>query len=213
MRTVLMITFLSFFHWGYSYDLSPDFRVKRTSIFPQSERLFSPLNHKKPTFQYGRKRLFLPAANGDEYGAGIKSAAVSLVVPGLGLYMANKQPLSLLLAPLCYGIAGIGVFKMVKGASEADMHYENYLNEKNPNLHRDHLDAMEAGIDKNQSGRIYLQGAALIWVVQTVWTGIYGYYNDKYRKRNAKWKTSISSLYGGYDYQRGMATLNMTIKI
>jgi len=213
MKSLLLVTFLSVCHFGFSYDLKGNFPNFDRPSETNSILKLPKLDVMKSDFGKSRKLRFLPSAGKDEYGAGVTSAAFSLAVPGLGLYMATKQPLSLILAPICYGLAGVGIFKMSKGASEANTHYDNYLNEKNPELFQTHLDAVDAGLEKNASGIKYLGGSIIIWVAQTVWTGIYGYYNDKYRRRNAKWKNTVSGLNVGYDNMTGMTTLNMTIKI
>lgn len=169
---------------------------------------------KKEVSHFNPKLSFmLPSAGDDEYGAGMNAGFISLALPGVGLYKANRSRISLAFLPICYGLVGGGTFQMMKGKSDAREAYANYMVEKNPLLQDEYLEAADKAKEKNQIGATCLSAGIAVWLGQTVWTFIYGRYNDMYRARDAKWNNKVSFLpFGGYDFRTNTTTLNLSIK-
>ena len=152
-------------------------------------------------------------SNDGTYGMGIQSGLISLALPGVGLYMANKHYFSLIFLPVCYGLVGGGLATMASGKRNAEDAYAMYMIEKNPILQDEYLETADLGKEKNASGQKMLAGGLVIWGLQAGWSFIYGYYNDHYRARDAKWNNKVTLMpSGGYDFRTNSATLNLSIK-
>jgi len=169
-------------------------------------------NQKFNSFELNQTNKFSMLPPGDELGAGIMSGFVSLALPGVGLYMANKKLYSLALLPICYGMVGGGIALMMKGAKSAGDNYDLYLAEKNPTLQTEYLGLADDALFVIARGKSILIGGIAIWGLQTAWTFIYGRYNDFYRARNAKWKNQEASFNPGYDFKTKTTSLNLSIK-
>lgn len=141
----------------------------------------------------------------DPYGGGRANTLISLALPGVGLYNVNRNPISFVFLPICYGSVGYGLIKLKQGKAE----YANYSGERDPSLHEPLITNANT---LNKEGKFYLGVGLAAWVVQAGVTYIYGGYNDVYRKRDAGWKNKISLSSAGYDFKNNMATVGVAVK-
>ncbi|MEX1003632.1 MAG: hypothetical protein WDZ35_16050 [Crocinitomicaceae bacterium] len=210
MRTIFSVLFISMICVTYGRDWSNNNKLLSQNPFMNTTNHFQFNQFNSNPFQSQNTLLRL---DNSPYGKGKSAALISLAAPGVGLYMANRSIRSLILLPVCYGMVGGGAFLMIKGKKDAEAAYSSYLVEKNPELQDEYMDQADAGAERNKTGMMILAGGAAIWAAQTVWTFIYGSYNDSYRKRNSKWNNTVSSLYGGYDPITNTTNLSMTINL
>lgn len=210
MKNVIVLFFLTVSGSLFGYDTGIE-RNDHLVNFPIQQNRFFQMNNGRSL--WGSQSPFSLSVMDPTYGKGKSAALISLAAPGVGLYMANENRLSLALLPICYGLVGGGAYLMATGKSEAEEAYANYLVEKNPTLQDEFFDAANLGAEKNLRGQRFLIGGLSIWAFQTVWTFIYGSYNDKYRERNSNWKNAITSIRGGYDPFTNTTSLNLTFKL
>jgi len=210
MKSFIAIFLLASSGVLFGFDTPTKLENNFVNFAMQKDRPFPMKNNRSI---WGNQFSLLNASVEPTYGKGKSAALISLAAPGVGLYMANKNKLSLALLPLCYGLVGGGAYMMSSGKTEAEDAYANYLVEKNPALQDELLEAADLGAEKNLRGQQYLIGGLSLWAFQTVWTFVYGHYNDKYRKRNANWNNPITSVYGGYDPITNTTSLNLTLKL
>lgn len=204
MKTLTLLLFLSVNFSLFSFDLNAN-QITPTTLF--SESILKTSKDINSTLKPLNRAFGYSLVDHDDFGTGkFTSTAVSIVAPGVGLYMASKNPATLLVLPICYGVVGYGGFQAIKSNKE----YDNYLLEKDPFLQSAHFERAQELRSTAQTALLFGLSA---WILQTAWTYVYGSYNDIYKKRNAIWKNNDTAFRGGYDFQTNTAQLGLTIKI
>lgn len=120
------------------------------------------------------------------YGEGTSAALKSLIVPGWGLHKAvnssNSKKL-LVLAPICYGTLGFGIYSRIKGKKM----YDRYLNTTESSEIGEYYDEASKSFSNSI---IFTSIGAALWVGQALLTYMYGKRNDDYRDRLRLWENN-----------------------
>jgi len=140
--------------------------------------------HASPFFQSTLKNNREPLDL--SYGEGTSATLKSLIVPGWGLHTAvnpeNSKRL-FLLAPVCYGTVGFGIYSRIRGKKM----YDRYLNTTESSKIGEYYDEASKSF---RNSIIFTSVGAALWVGQAILTYIYGKRNDDYRDRFELWENN-----------------------
>ena len=144
---------------------------------------------KDPVKVKSENKVSVPAAMG-----------LSLVLPGLGNTYAKKGGPYWLMGVAGYGLIA-GSIVMNNSAYKA---YEDYKDETNASKRKDYYDKAES---KDKMSKYMIYGAAGIWVINLIWTGIQA------SNVNKQYRDSQVMMFPVYDPVHQSAGVNLTIRI